>query len=44
VDSKCASTSTAGIFLCTTTCLSGLDCLTGSNCDTGANPRVCTFP
>jgi hypothetical protein len=44
VDSKCASTSTAGVFLCTTTCLSDLDCKIGVACNTGVNPNVCSFP
>jgi hypothetical protein len=43
VDSKCAETSTSGVYLCTTTCLSDLDCLSGVSCNTGANPRVCNI-
>ena len=43
VDSKCAESSTAGVYSCTTTCLSDLDCRMGVTCDTGANPPICTF-
>jgi hypothetical protein len=43
VDSKCAQTSTAGVYLCTVTCLSDLDCRTGVTCNTGVNPPVCSF-
>ena len=45
VDSKCAESSTPGVYSCTTTCGSDLDCPLGINfkCDTGANPPVCTF-
>jgi len=44
VDSKCAESSTPGVYSCTTTCLSDLDCRIGVTCNTHVNPPVCIFP